>query len=155
MELLERIVNGRNVRRAYEQVMRNKGSGGVDGIEIDGFKSHLQTVWPTVKAAILAGKYQPAAVRKAVMRKPEGGERILGIPTLLDRLIQQAIAQELSILYDGTFITSSYGFRPGRNAHQALVQARHYLNEGYSHVVELDMAKFFGAPGQAWQLQQV
>lgn len=143
MELLERIVSSRNVRRAYEQVMRNKGAGGVDGIEIEGFKSHLQAVWPAVKAAILAGSYQPAGVRKVVIPKPGGGERTLGIPTLLDRLIQQAIAQELTIIYDETFSKSSYGFRPGKNAHQALLQARHYVNEGHSHVVELDMAKFF------------
>ena len=89
MELLERIVSNRNVRRAYEQVMRNKGAGGVDGIEIDGFKSHLQSVWPAVKASILSGNYQPAGVRKVAIRKEGGGERILGIPTLLDRLIQQ------------------------------------------------------------------
>lgn len=135
MELLERIVSNRNVRRAYEQVMGNKGAGGVDGIEIDGFKYHLQTVWPEVKAAILSGKYQPAGVRKVAIPKPGGGERILGIPTLLDRLIQQAIAQDLTVIYEATFSKSSYGFRPGKSAHQALMQARHYVNEGYSHVV--------------------
>jgi group II intron reverse transcriptase/maturase len=143
MELLERILSGRNVRIAYEQVMRNKGSGGVDGIEIEGFKSHVQSVWPVVKSQIQEGVYHPAAVRKVEIPKAEGGQRILGIPTLLDRMIQQAIAQELTILYDGTFSKSSYGFRPGRNAHQALVQARRYVNEGYDHVVEIDMAKFF------------
>lgn len=143
MELLERIVSGRNVRRAYEQVMRNKGSGGVDGIEIEGFKSHVQSVWPVVKAQIQEGSYQPAAVRKVEIGKPEGGTRTLGIPTLLDRMIQQAIAQELTIIYDGGFSKSSYGFRPGKNAHQALVKARQYVNDGYSHVVEIDMAKFF------------
>jgi group II intron reverse transcriptase/maturase len=143
MELLERIVSGRNVRRAYEQVMGNKGSGGVDGIEIEGFKSHVQSVWPVVKAQIQEGSYGPAAVRKVEIGKPEGGTRTLGIPTLLDRMIQQAIAQELTIIYDGGFSKSSYGFRPGKNAHQALVQARQYVNDGYSHVVEIDMAKFF------------
>ncbi len=143
MELLERILESRNVRRAYEQVMANKGSGGVDGIEIEGFKSHLQSVWPGVRTAIQEGSYQPSAVRKVVIPKPGGGERILGIPTLLDRMIQQAIAQQLTIIYDDHFSKSSYGFRPGRNAHQALVQARQYVNEGYSHVVDIDMAKFF------------
>jgi RNA-directed DNA polymerase len=143
MELLERILDSRNVRRAYEQVMANKGSGGVDGIEIEGFKSHLQAVWPKVKSSIQEGVYQPSAVRKVVLLKPEGGERILGIPTLLDRMIQQAIAQQLTIIYDDQFSKSSYGFRPGRNAHQALLQARQYVNEGYSHVVDIDMAKFF------------
>lgn len=143
MELLERILDNRNVRRAYEQVMANKGSGGVDGIAIEGFKSHVQSAWPVVKTAIQEGEYQPAAVRKVVIPKPGGGERILGIPTLLDRMIQQAIAQELTIIYDDTFSKSSYGFRRGRNAHQAVMQARQCVNEGYSHVVDIDMAKFF------------
>jgi RNA-directed DNA polymerase len=143
MELLERIVDSRNVRRAYERVMANKGSGGVDGIEIEGFRSHVQSVWPGVKTAIQEGRYQPSAVRKVEIPKPGGGTRILGIPTVLDRMIQQAIAQQLQIIYDGTFSSSSYGFRPGRNAHQALVRARQYVNEGYSHVVDIDMAQFF------------
>lgn len=143
MELLERILDNRNVRRAYERVMANKGSSGVDGIEIEGFKSHVQAVWPVVKSAIQEGAYQPSAVRKVAIPKPEGGERILGIPTLLDRMIQQAIAQQLTIIYDEQFSKSSYGFRPGRNAHQALLRARQYVNEGYCHVVDIDMAKFF------------
>jgi RNA-directed DNA polymerase len=143
MELLERILDSRNVGRAYEQVMANKGSGGVDGIEIEGFKSHVQAVWPSVKTAIQEGVYQPTAVRKVEILKSGGGTRILGIPTLLDRMIQQAIAQQLMVIYDGTFSESSYGFRPKRKAHQALVQARKYVNEGYSHVVDIDMAQFF------------
>lgn len=143
MGLLERILDSRNVRRAYEQVMANKGSGGVDGIEIEGFKSHVQAVWASVKTVIQEGEYQPSSVRKVEIPKPGGGRRILGIPTLLDRMIQQAIAQELTGLYDGTFSKSSYGFRPMRNAHQALVRARQYVNEGYSHVVDVDMAQFF------------
>jgi group II intron reverse transcriptase/maturase len=143
MELLDRILSGRNLHKAYKQVMGNKGSGGVDGISTEGFKSHLQTVWPSVKAAIRTGTYQPSAVRKVDIPKPGGGTRALGIPTLLDRMIQQAIAQELTIIYDDTFSKSSYGFRPGRNAHQALLQARRYVNAGYSHAIEIDMAKFF------------
>jgi RNA-directed DNA polymerase len=143
MELLERIVDGRNVRRAYERVMANKGSSGVDGIEIEGFKSQIQNVWPAVKAAIREGSYQPSAVRKVEIPKPGGGTRILGIPTVLDRMIQQGIAQQLQTLYEGTFSESSYGFRPGRNAHQAMVRARQHVNEGYSHVVDIDLAKFF------------
>lgn len=143
MALLECILDSRNVRRAYEQVMANKGSGGVDGIEIEGFKSHVQNAWPEVKAAIQAGSYQPSAVRKVEIPKPGGGKRILGIPTLLDRMIQQAIAEQLMIVYEDTFSKSSYGFRPKRKAHQALLQARQYVNAGYSHVVDIDMAKFF------------
>jgi RNA-directed DNA polymerase len=143
MELLERILDRRNVRRAYEQVMANKGSGGVDGIEIERFKSHLQAVWPQVRVAIEQGNYQPSAVRRVEIPKPQGGTRTLGIPTLMDRMIQQAIAQQLSIIYDEMMSESSYGFRGRRNAHQALLKARQYVNEGYSHVIDIDMAKFF------------
>lgn len=143
MELLERILDSRNVRRAYERVMASKGSGGVDGIEIEGFKSHVQAIWPAVKTGLQEGKYQPSAVRKVEIPKPGGGTRTLGIPTLLDRMIQQAIAQQLMIDYDDRFSKSSYGFRPKRNAHQALLQARRYINEGRSHVVDIDMAQFF------------
>lgn len=143
MSLLDLILDNRNIRRAYEQVMANKGSGGVDGIEIEGFKSHIQSVWPVVKVEIQAGRYVPSAVRRVEIPKAGGGTRTLGIPTLLDRMIQQAIAQQLTIIYDGTFSRSSYGFRPNRNAHQALSQARRYVNEGYSHVVDIDMEKFF------------
>ena len=143
MELLERILDRRNVRKAYEQVMANKGSGGVDGIEIEGFKSHVQTSWLQVKAEIEQGDYQPSAVRRVEIPKPQGGTRTLGIPTLMDRMIQQAIAQQLTIIYDETMSESSYGFRRKRNAHQALLKARQYINEGYSHIVDIDMAKFF------------
>jgi group II intron reverse transcriptase/maturase len=143
MGLLERILESRNVRRAYERVMANKGSGGVDGIEIAGFRSQLHTLWPKVKTALQEGTYQPAAVRRVELPKPGGGTRMLGIPTLLDRMIQQAIAQVLTLLYDKTFSDRSYGFRPGRNAHQALVQARAYVNASHDHVVDIDMARFF------------
>lgn len=143
MELLDCILDNRNIRRAYEQVMSNKGSGGIDGIEIEGFKSHVQAVWPTVKLAIQSSDYQPSAVRKVEIPKPDGGTRTLGIPTLLDRMIQQAISQQLMIIYNDTFSESSYGFRPQRNAHQALLKAREYVNTGYSYVVDIDMAKFF------------
>jgi group II intron reverse transcriptase/maturase len=143
MELLERILDRLNVRRAYEQVMANKGSGGVDGIEIEGFKSHVQTFWPQVKTAIEQGVYQPSAVRRVEIPKPQEGTRTLGIPTLMDRMIQQAIAQQLTIIYDDAMSESSYGFRRKRNAHQALLKAKQYVNEGYSHVIDIDMAKFF------------
>jgi RNA-directed DNA polymerase len=143
MDLLDCILDNRNIRRAYEQVLANKGSGGVDGIEIEVFKSQVQSVWLSVKPAIQSGQYQPSAVRKVEIPKPNGGTRTLGIPTLLDRMIQQAIAQQLVPIYDGTFSENSYGFRPRRNAHQALLKARDHVNAGYSHVVDIDMAKFF------------
>jgi group II intron reverse transcriptase/maturase len=131
------------MRRAYDRVSSNKGSGGVDGIEIEGFKSQVEQQWPFIKAAIGEGKYEPKPVRRVEIPKPDGGIRLLGIPTLMDRMIQQAVAQELTLIYDSTFSASSYGFRPGRNAHQAMLRAREYVNEGYSHVVDIDMEKFF------------
>jgi len=143
MELLEGIISRGNMLRAFEQVKSNKGSGGVDGVEIEGFKAQVEKEWPVIKAVIQDGKYEPKPVRRVEIPKPEGGLRLLGIPTLMDRMIQQAIGQELMAMYDSTFSKSSYGFRPGRNAHQAVLQARAYVNEGYSHVVDIDMAKFF------------
>lgn len=131
------------MRRAFKQVMLNKGSGGVDGVEIEGFTSQVEKEWPGIKVVIQEGSYMPKPVRRVELPKPEGGTRLLGIPTLMDRMVQQAIAQELTALYDSTFSKSSYGFRPGRNAHQALLQTRTYVNEGYSHVVDIDMAQFF------------
>lgn len=143
MELLERIISRTNMNRAFKQVMLNKGSGGVDRVEIEGFKDQVNQDWPRIKAEIAEGKYEPKPVRRVEIPKPDGGTRLLGIPTLMDRMIQQAISQELMWMYDSTFSKSSYGFRPGRNAQQALMQARAYVNEGYSHIVDVDMAKFF------------
>lgn len=143
MGLLERIISRDNIRRAFDQVRSNKGSGGVDGVEIEGFKTQVEKEWPDIKAAIQDGKYEPKPVRRVELPKPEGGVRLLGIPTVMDRMIQQAVGHELMAMYDGTFSKSSYGYRPGCNAHQAVLQARAYVNEGYSHVVDIDMAKFF------------
>ncbi len=143
MELLERIISKGNMSRAFKQVMLNKGSGGVDGVEIEGFATQVEKEWACIKAKICEGSYEPNAVRRVEIPKPDGGVRLLGIPTLMDRMIQQAIAQEVMAIYDSTFSESSYGFRPGRNAHQALLKARHYVNEGYSQVVDIDLEKFF------------
>jgi hypothetical protein len=143
MELLERIISRTNMNRAFKQVMLNKGSGGVDGVEIEGFKDQVKVDWPRIKAEIAQGNYEPKPVRRVEIPKPDGGTRLLGIPTLMDRMIQQAISQELMWMYDSTFSKSSYGFRPGRNAQHALLQARAYVNEGHSHIVDVDMAKFF------------
>lgn len=143
MELLESIISRGNMRRAFDQVRSNKGSGGVDGVEVEGFKTQVEKEWPVIKAEIQDGKYAPKPVRRVEIPKPDGGVRLLGIPTMMDRMIQQAIGQELMAMYDSSFSKSSYGFRPGRNAHQAVLQARAYVNEGYSHAVDIDMAKFF------------
>lgn len=143
MELLERIVSRTNMRRAYEQVMLNKGSGGVDGIELPDFKSQVEQAWPSIRQQIQKGIYEPKPVRRVEIPKSGGGKRMLGIPTLMDRMIQQAIGQVLMEEYDSGFSNSSHGFRPGRNAHQAVLQARQYVNEGYSHVVDIDLERFF------------
>jgi len=139
--LMEAVVSRGNLMLAYERVMRNKGSAGVDGIGVAEFKSHLQRHWPTIKARLLAGEYIPSPVRRVDIPKPQGGVRTLGIPTLTDRLIQQALHQVLSPIFEPTFSAHSYGFRPGRNAHQAVQQAQRYVAEGCRVVVDLE--KFF------------
>ncbi len=128
---------------AYRAVKRNGGSGGVDGIGMADFKAHLQAVWPSVKSALLSGCYKPSPIKRVAIPKPGGGSRHLGIPTLLDRMIQQAIHQVLSPQLDSYFCESSYGFRRGRNAHQAVHQALSYFNAGYNYVVDIDLKDFF------------
>lgn len=141
--MLEEILDIRNVQKAFKQVAANKGSGGIDGMQTDELRDYLNTNWQTLRADILASNYKPQAVRKVEIPKPHGGTRMLGIPTVTDRLLQQAIAQWLSPKYEKGFSNYSYGFRPGRNAHQAVLQAQQYLNEGYEYVIELDLEKFF------------
>jgi len=128
---------------ALERVAKNAGAPGVDGLTVTEFKPWLQVHWPKVRQALLAGEYMPAAVRKVEIPKPQGGVRTLGIPTVLDRLIQQALHQVLQPLFDPEFSSSSYGFRPRRNAHQAVQSARAYVAEGRRWVVDLDLEKFF------------
>lgn len=143
MMLLEEILSKSNMQQAYKQVTGNKGAAGVDGITVTDFSGQLKAEWESVKAAIETGTYQPQAVKRVTIPKPNGGERKLGIPTYMDRLIQQAISQELTKMYDAEFSENSYGFRAEKNAHQALQKAKEYINEGYSHVVDLDLAQFF------------
>ena len=143
MELLDRILSRPNMQRAYQRVMRNKGAAGVDGMSVDTLKSHLQTDWQQTKAALLRGDYRPQAVLKVSIPKAGGGQRELGIPTVLDRLIQQAIHQVLSPIFEEQFSDSSYGFRPNRSAGQAVQQARRYMEAGNRWVVDIDLEKFF------------
>lgn len=140
---MDAVVERSNLWRAYERDMRNKGAAGVDGLAVHEFKAWLQQHWPSVKAALLAGKYMPAAIRKVDIPKPNGGVRTLGIPTVLDRLIQQALLQVLQPEFDPEFSAHSYGFRPGRNAWQAVQRAQSYIKEGRRWVVDLDLEKFF------------
>jgi group II intron reverse transcriptase/maturase len=141
--LMEAVVERNNLFRAYERVVKNEGAPGVDGLPVSEFKPWLQRHWVRVRQDLLAGVYQPEAVRKVEIPKPQGGVRTLGIPTVLDRLIQQALNQVLQPLFDPEFSSSSYGFRPGRNAHQAVKAARGYVAEGKRWVVDLDLEKFF------------
>ncbi|MBT9531491.1 MAG: group II intron reverse transcriptase/maturase [Pseudomonas sp.] len=140
---MDAVVERNNLWRAYERVVRNKGAAGVDGLTVFEFKQWLQQHWPRVRTALLAGSYMPAAIRKVEMPKPNGGVRTLGIPTVLDRLIQQALLQVLQPEFEPEFSDHSYGFRPGRNAWQAVQRAKSYINEGRRWVVDLDLEKFF------------
>lgn len=140
---MEAVVERHNLWQAYKRVMRNKGAAGVDGLTVLDLKAWLQQHWPSVKAALLAGNYAPSAIRKVEIPKPQGGVRLLGIPTVLDRLIQQALLQVLQPEFEPEFSEHSYGFRPGRNAWQAVQSAQSYIKEGRRWVVDLDLEKFF------------
>lgn len=141
--LMEAVIERSNLWSAYQKVVRNGGAPGVDGLTVGSFKGWLKMHGSTVKAALLAGQYLPSAVRAVDIPKPSGGVRTLGIPTVLDRLIQQALLQVLQPIVEPTFSASSYGFRPGRSAHQALRAAKHYVQEGRAWVVDMDLEKFF------------
>ena len=140
---LEQALARENLQRAWKRVKANKGAAGIDGMEIDQTGEYLKTAWPTIKAQLLAGTYRPCPVRKVIIPKPEGGERELGIPTVIDRLIQQALLQVLQPLIDPTFSEHSHGFRPGRRAHDAVQAAQRHVQEGYRVVVDVDLSKFF------------
>ena len=141
--MLEEILDYRNITKALKQVTSNKGTGGVDGMQTEELRDWLETNWMVLKQSILEGSYRPQPVRKVEIPKPQGGTRMLGIPTVLDRLLGQAIHQWLSPQYEPGFSENSYGFREGRNAHQAVEQAKKYLEEGKVWIVEMDLEKFF------------
>ena len=141
--LMEKIVSRGNMMAAYSRVKRNKGAPGVDGMPVTALKGYLQEEWLRIREELLAGKYCPQPVRKVEIPKPGGGKRMLGIPTVLDRLIQQAAHQVLSPMFDPDFSESSYGFRPGRSAHQAVQAARKHVESGLRWVVDIDLEKFF------------
>jgi RNA-directed DNA polymerase len=142
--MLEEILDIRNVQKAFKQVTGNRGAGGIDGMQTDELRDYLNTNWQKLRTSILEGTYRPEAVKKVEIDKANGGgKRMLGIPTVTDRLITQSIAQWMSPQYEEEFSNYSYGFRENRNAHQAVYQAQTNLNEGYEWVVELDLDKFF------------
>lgn len=141
--LMERVIEGRNVLKAMKRVMQNKGSPGVDGMNVEELPEHLQQNWEILRAEMLAGTYQPQPVRGVEIPKSGGGLRKLGIPTVLDRLIQQCILQVFQPMIDPIFSEHSYGFRPGRSAHEAVCEAQRYIQEGKHVVVDVDLEKFF------------
>ena len=142
-DLLTQVLSRENMAAAWKRVKANKGSAGVDGLTIDEAPQYLKTHWPRIRSELQNGTYRPQAVRRVEIPKPTGGTRELGIPTVLDRLIQQALLQVLQPLIDPTFSEFSYGFRPGRSAHDAVLQAQRYAQEGYRVVVDVDLEKFF------------
>src|SRR5881628_479934 len=141
--LMEEICERENLKQALQQVKANKGSAGVDGMTVGGITDYLKQHWPAIREQLLSGTYEPKPVRRVEIPKPDGGVRKLGIPTVLDRLIQQAVMQVLQRQWDSTFSDHSYGFRPGRSAHQAVSQAQQYIAAGYGWVIDLDLEKFF------------
>jgi RNA-directed DNA polymerase len=142
-ELWDRVWARPNLYAALERVKRNGGAPGIDGMTVDELRPYLKAHWLEIRETLDQQTYQPSAVRRVEIPKPEGGVRLLGIPTVLDRLLQQAMAQALSPLFEPLFSPASYGFRPGRNAHEAIQQAQAYVQEGYGWVVDIDLEKFF------------
>lgn len=143
MDLMEQILSRENLQAAIKKVEANKGAAGVDGVTTRQLREYVQKHWPEIKPKLQEGTYKPSPVRKVEIPKPEGGVRVLGIPTVIDRLIQQAILQVLTPLFDPGFSPHSYGFRPGKRGHDAVRQARKYIEEGYGIVVDIDLEKFF------------
>lgn len=141
--MMERILSRPNLLRAMKRVEENKGSHGVDQMSVKSLRQHLYENWTSLRDDLRSSTYQPKPVRRVEIPKPDGGTRKLGIPTVTDRFIQQAVAQQLSLMYDPTFSEYSYGFRPNRRAHDAVNQARAYIKEGYRWVVDMDLEKFF------------
>jgi retron-type reverse transcriptase len=142
-QLMEEVCDGENLQSAWKRVRRNQGSPGVDGMTIDDAKIYLREHGPSIRSQLLNGTYQPQPVKRVEIPKPDGGVRKLGVPCVVDRLIQQAVLQVLQEQWDPTFSEHSYGFRPGRSAHQAVAQAQRYVAEGHNVVVDLDLEKFF------------
>jgi len=143
-KLMEAVVGRENMRRALRRVEANKGAAGVDNMSVGDLRGYLKEHWPRIKEELLEGRYEPSPVLKVEIPKPGGkGMRQLGIPTVLDRLIQQALHQALQPVFEPGFSESSYGFRPGRSAHQAVLQAQSYVAQDRRWVVDLDLEKFF------------
>jgi RNA-directed DNA polymerase len=142
-QLMEEVCERENCLQAYKRVKSNKGSAGIDGMTVDDLTAYLKEHWPAVREQLLSGTYKPQPVKRVEIPKPDGGVRQLGIPTVLDRMVQQAVMQVLQGRWDAEFSEHSHGFRPGRSAHQAVAKAQQYIAEGRRWVVDLDLEKFF------------
>jgi RNA-directed DNA polymerase len=140
---MEEVCGRENCQQALRRVKANKGSPGIDGMRVEELPGYLKQHWPTLREQLLSGTYQPQPVRRVEIKKPDGGVRKLGIPTVLDRMIQQAVMQVLQRRWDPTFSEHRHGFRPQRSAHQAVAKAQQYIAEGNRWVVDLDLEKFF------------
>jgi len=142
-ETWEAVFARENMLTALKRIESNKGAAGIDGMEVKELRGYLKGHWLEVRGALESGKYRPSPVRRVEIPKPDGGVRQLGIPAVLERLIQQAIAQVITPMFEQVFSSHSYGFRPGRSAHQAVRKAQEYIQEGYEWVVDIDLEKFF------------
>ena len=142
-DLLEQMLEGRNLRDAYKRVVQNAGAPGVDGVTVAELQAYLKTYWETVKTELLAGTYRPAPVRRVEIPKPGGSVRLLGIPTVMDRFLQQALLQVMNPIFDAEFSPHSHGFRPGKRAHDAVKEAQRYIQSGLRWTVDMDLEKFF------------
>ena len=143
MKLIEKILENINVRIALEKVIANKGAAGIDGMKVEELRAYMNENWSNIKQSILERSYKPAPVRRVEIPKPNGGVRRLGIPTVVDRTVQQSIVQILTPIFEAEFQENSYGFRPGRSCEQAVVKLMEYLNDGYEWIVDIDLEKFF------------
>src|SRR5216683_5898451 len=148
--LMEEVCERENLKAAMRRVRANQGSPGVDGMTVIGIKDYLKQHGPAIREQLLNGTYEPKPVRRVEIPKPDGGVRKLGIPTVLDRLIQQAVMQVLQRRWDPTFSEHSHGFRPKRSAHQAVAKAQQYIAAGHPWVVDLDLERFFGTISHEW-----
>ena len=144
---MESVASAANLAQALLNVLRNKGASGVDGQTVEEVAERAPNLLPKLQTALLQGTYQPGEIRRVWIPKPGGGQRGLGIPNVVDRWVQQAVLQILEPIFEPTFHPSSHGFRPNRGAHTAIAEAKEHLKQGYRVVVDLDLSKFFGAPG--------
>ena len=142
-EMLEKILSDENIEAARKRVCANKGAGGIDGVTTQELEAYMQENWANIKQQIRERAYRPKPVLRVEIPKPNGGKRKLGIPTVMDRVIEQAIAQVLSPIFEPLFSDSSYGFRPNRRCEQAIVKLLEYFNDGYTWIVDIDLEKFF------------